>query len=144
MRIVLDTNVLISGMINPRGAPGRIVELLLAGAVELVVDDRILPEYVHVLRRRRFRRCFSSGAMEETVIFLRDECVRTRCTAVVDELPDAGDIAFLEAAISEHVPLVTGNERDFPVEKRRGCEILSPREFLTRYGADSGSARPPT
>ncbi len=41
-RIVLDTNVLVSGMINAHGAPGRIVDMVREEHVELVVDDRVL------------------------------------------------------------------------------------------------------
>jgi len=44
-RLVLDTNVLVSGMINAFGAPGRIADLVRERHVELVVDDRILAEY---------------------------------------------------------------------------------------------------
>ncbi|PYQ32664.1 MAG: putative toxin-antitoxin system toxin component, PIN family, partial [Acidobacteria bacterium] len=54
MRIVLDTNVIVSGLLNPEGNPGRIVDLVLAGEVTLLVDDRILGEYRTVLRRRKF------------------------------------------------------------------------------------------
>ena len=50
-----DTNVLVSGMINPMGAPGRIVDLMREGELELTVDDRILAEYTAVLKRRKFR-----------------------------------------------------------------------------------------
>ena len=35
MTIVVDTNVLVSGLLNPRGAPGRIVDLVIAGEVDL-------------------------------------------------------------------------------------------------------------
>jgi len=44
MKIVLDTNVLISGMLNPSGPPGRIVDFLRTEVLQLAVDDRILAE----------------------------------------------------------------------------------------------------
>jgi len=54
VKIVLDTNVLISGMLSPSGPPGKIIDLLRSGALQLVVDDRILSEYTDVLRREYF------------------------------------------------------------------------------------------
>ena len=42
IRIVLDTNVLVPGMISAFGPPGRIVDRVREGHVELVVDDRDL------------------------------------------------------------------------------------------------------
>lgn len=51
MRIVLDTNVLVSGLLNPHGSPGRLLDHFLAGDITLLVDDRILAEYGEVLRR---------------------------------------------------------------------------------------------
>ena len=45
MKIVLDTNVLISGMLNPSGPPGGIVDFLRTCVLLLVIDDRIIAEY---------------------------------------------------------------------------------------------------
>ena len=51
MRVVLDTNVLVSGLLTPSGPCGQIVELVLDGVLDLCVDGRILDEYEDVLRR---------------------------------------------------------------------------------------------
>ena len=53
MRIVLDTNVLVSGLHNPHGAPGRIVDLVLGARIHVLYDDRILAEYRDVHARPR-------------------------------------------------------------------------------------------
>ena len=53
MRIVLDTKVLVAGLLNPVGACGRVLELVLDGAVVCSADERILREYEEVLRRAR-------------------------------------------------------------------------------------------
>ena len=54
MKVVLDTNVLVSGLLNPFGAPGRVVDLAVTGGLQPLHDDRILLEYGDVLRRPRF------------------------------------------------------------------------------------------
>ncbi len=133
MKIVLDTNVLISGMLNPHGPPGRIVDLLRSGTLTLVVDDRILAEYEDVLRRERFERYFPPSARQDVIEFLRAESHCIACSVVVETLPDGGDIPFLETALTEKVPLVTGNTKHFPRELRGGCVVLSPAELLRRH-----------
>ena len=54
MRIVLDTNVLVSGFLSPHGPPGAILRSILAASITLCLDERILTEYRDVLTRGRF------------------------------------------------------------------------------------------
>ena len=69
MPIVLDTNVLISGLLNPNGAPGRIIDLILNQQVQIAIDDRIVQEYVAVLSRPKFG--FDGRKIREVVSFLQ-------------------------------------------------------------------------
>jgi putative PIN family toxin of toxin-antitoxin system len=54
MRIVLDTNVIVSALINPNGTPGRILASILNGKVKILYDNRIIFEYIDVLSRKDF------------------------------------------------------------------------------------------
>ena len=54
MRVVVDTNVIVSGILNPHGPPGRVVDALLSGNNSALHDDRILSEYREVLLRPTF------------------------------------------------------------------------------------------
>ena len=65
MRVVIDTNVIVSGILNPHGSPGRIVNALLSEAITALYDDRILSEYREVLRRPAFG---FSGSDVETLL----------------------------------------------------------------------------
>ena len=131
--MVLDTNVLVSGLINPHGYPGRIVDLLRVDVLEVVVDDRILAEYHDVLAREAFGRYFSKPDREAILDYLDNNALHIAPHLVLAPLPDPGDTPFLEVALSEDVPLVTGNASHFPPERRRNCEVFSPREFLHRH-----------
>ena len=51
MRIVLDTNVLVCGMLSGAGAPGEVLQLNLQGELHLLSDARILAEYDEVLAK---------------------------------------------------------------------------------------------
>lgn len=55
MKIVLDTNVLVSGLINANGFPGRIIDLVRNNILQLIIDSRIMEEYSDVLNRDKFK-----------------------------------------------------------------------------------------
>jgi uncharacterized protein len=133
MRIVLDTNVLISGMLNPSGSPGRIVDFLRTDILQLVIDDRILAEYVDVIRRDYFLKYFSESDREDLIEYLSKNSHYSSSSVVVHNMPDEGDAPFLEMAITEEVPLITENLKHYPKQLRKGCIVLSPGQFLKKY-----------
>lgn len=133
MKIVLDTNVLISGMLNPSGYPGKIIDLLRSDVLQLVVDDRILAEYIDVLRRDYFLKYYTESDREDIIEYLSKNTYYSSSSVVVHNMPDRGDTPFIEMAITEDVPLVTGNIRHFPERIRKGCVVVSPTHFLKNY-----------
>jgi len=52
MKIVLDTNIVVSGLLQSKGNPAQVLTLALAGAVQVCHDERILAEYAEVLAPR--------------------------------------------------------------------------------------------
>ena len=54
MKIVVDTNVLVSALIRAEGIPARILDVILTGQVKIVLDHRIYAEYHDVLLRPEF------------------------------------------------------------------------------------------
>jgi len=132
---VLDTNVLVSGMINPSGPPGRLVDLLRAGALFPAVDDRILAEYADVLRRPELATWFRASDVEHVLDYLRGNSRRVLATLTLTTLPDPTDAPFLEVALAAEAPLVTGNARHFPPDCRHGAEVIAPADWLARYAS---------
>ncbi|WP_045213978.1 putative toxin-antitoxin system toxin component, PIN family [Desulfonatronovibrio magnus] len=130
MIVVMDTNVLVSGMINPHGPPGRLVDLLRSGDLRVAVDDRILAEYVDVLHRPRLSRYFVSSDLTQIMDYLRSGSMHVLVRQHVRGLPDQSDAPFLEVAMAAKIPLVTGNIRHYPDEWRQKCVILAPTDFL--------------
>ncbi len=130
MIVVLDTNVLVSGLMSPGNSPGRIIDLVRAGEISLVIDDRILAEYSAVLGRDYFRKYFSLAEKDLILDFIVHDSIRVVCTQAVQGLPDPDDACFLEVALASKAPLVTGNEKHFPVHERNGAEVYSPAAFL--------------
>lgn len=136
MRIVLDTNVVVSGLLSPFGPPGEIMRLVSCGAVTLCLDARILAEYDEVLARPRFGLDPDSVAALLDFVDFNSETVASR--PLTFRLPDLDDEPFLEVALGcEADCLVTGNLAHFPPQSRSGVTVLSPAEFMERYRARS-------
>jgi len=129
-RAVFDTNVVVSGFLSPAGAPGRIVEWLRNGAVQAVLDDRIMAEYVEVLARPVFHLPAAEVELVLTAIRARSYWVETAPAHAVRGLPDPDDAPFLECALAASVPLVTGNLRHFPKSAAPNVVVITPAQFV--------------
>ncbi len=70
-RVVLDTNVVVSALLNSFGTPGRVLDLVLAGELTAAYDDRVLAEWREVLRRKKFG--FAARDVEALVGFVEAE-----------------------------------------------------------------------
>jgi len=130
MKLVLDTNVLVSGLLNPHGPPGRIVALVAGGSLALHYDARMLSEYEAVLRRQRF--AFPPVLVDLVLHQIVAQGLRTTGVPLPRTLPDPDDEPFLEVAVSAGCPLVTGNLRHFPQNLREGVEVWTPAQLVQR------------
>lgn len=127
---VIDTNVLISGLISPKGCPARIVDLLRSGEVRMVLDDRILCEYGEVLKWPEFG--FPENEIDIFLKRLLSFAVYAEIgrESIIIDMQDPDDIPFAECAISFGCPIVTGNHKHFRNGKLGQVLILSPAEFI--------------
>lgn len=129
MRIVLDTNVLVAGLLSPSGPPAQVLQLLLTERVRLCYDARILAEYRDVLARPRFG--FDPEAVAEVLTFLEQTGELVAAVPLGAVLPDPDDAMFLEVAAAGQVDyLVTGNIKHFPARHRRGVHVVSPADWV--------------
>lgn len=129
VRIVLDTNVLVSGLLNPSGPPGRIVDLLLEGMITVLLDDRILIEYRAVLARPRFG--FDQSDIETFLAWLDTTAEHVLAKPLSLVLEDPADLAFVEVAHAGRAEaLVTGNARHFRKAASVGVRVVSPSAFM--------------
>jgi putative PIN family toxin of toxin-antitoxin system len=128
MKVVLDTNVIVSAILTARGVCAQILDMLTEGVFGIYVDDRILAEYDSVLRRPQFHLILDDAA--EVMEWIRSVAEPVGALPLPAELPDAGDMPFLEVAASAGAILVTGNTRHYPKRRRVGVTVLTPREFL--------------
>lgn len=131
MRIVLDTNVLVSGLLSTTGPPARIVEAALAGHLQLVFDMAIRREYEDVLRRPEL--ALTPGRVDDLFTAIDEFGQRVAGLPPWSTwLPDPNDGMFLAVAAATANVLVTGNTRHFPQRCRAGVVVLTPRQFIDR------------
>jgi len=132
MKVVLDTNVLVSGLINHVGVPAQVVNLLLNGRIGLLYDTRVLTEYQEVLRRKKF--AFKSSTVAPLLDYIKAEGEFVAAEPADPAFDDADDRAFYEVAKTGKARfLVTGNKDHFPKEPM----VKSPKEFIEIFLAEA-------
>ena len=132
MKVVLDTNVVVSAALTAGGTCARILDLAADGAFDLCADDRILDEYEAVLHRPELGIRPEDAAV--VLDWIRSIAEQVAAVPLTAALPDPGDLPFLEVAAAGGAVLVTGNLRHFPKRACRGNTALSPRDFLDLLG----------
>lgn len=142
MRIVVDTNVLVSGLLTPFGAPAQIVRMVASGHLAVCYDARVLTEYDDVLRRPKFD--FSETEVAALLDQIEGEGNSFATVPLETALADRDDEPFLEVAIAanaqspdDDVPLVTGNTKHYPKERCQGVAVVSPRFFVDHHSVST-------
>jgi putative PIN family toxin of toxin-antitoxin system len=136
VRVILDTNVVISGLFFG-GIPGRILSAWRAGTVDLVISPSILAEYRRVgalLTRRYAEVDFEPFA---ALLALSSELIDapSQLSDPISEDPD--DDKFLACAAAAGVTvIVSGDPHLLAVSGWGGIEVLKPRAFAERYLED--------
>jgi len=130
MRVVVDTNVLVSALLKEGSVPERALRALLERAVVLL-DARLADEYAQVLARPKFA-AIGSSRCDALLERLRTQGERlVEVPAYVGALDDPDDRAFVEVALAGKADaIVTGNVRHFP--ENLGFEVLPPAAVLER------------
>lgn len=140
MRIVLDTNVLVAGLLSAGGPPGWILEALLAGELDLALDMAIREEYERVLRRPEFH--FPPARVDDLLAVIDRFAFQAAGVLPCPEpLPDPEDEPFLAVAAATGSVLVTGNLRHFPSRRRGGVTVRTPRELVDEIRRQRPEAR---
>ncbi len=128
MKVVIDTNVLVSGMLTRDGTCVQVIQLGYQKLIPWQVDRRVLDEYQEILLRPKFRMTPEDVSEAIDMIVTCAEFVTALPLDVA--LPDSSDLPFLEVAHASEAVLVTGNTRHFPKRLCKGVPVLTPRQFL--------------
>lgn len=134
MRLVVDTNVLVSAMLGAGRVPDQFLGLLTKCGATVLFDARIRAEYTDVVRRPKFRAITEERreSMLRSLLALGTEL--SDVPPFEGELHDADDRIFIEVALAGGADaIVTGNLKDYPNDL--GFDVLPPATALARLEA---------
>ena len=134
MRVVLDTNILISRLLVPGGNPGRIIRRWEAGAFELLVSEAILAECRRVLGYPRIQKKYkyNNDEADTYVAGLRRLATVIRPDEALDVVvADPDDNRIIECAQAGDADyIVSGDSHLRELGTYAGIQILNPTAFL--------------
>jgi len=132
MIVVVDTNVLVSGLLTPWGIPGEINRMVLTGQLTPCHDGRILAEYYSVMRRAQLKIDPSEADVLLTQII--ENGIPVAGETLKMRLPDPEDEPFLAVALAGKAEvLITGNLKHYPGAACKGVKVMVPARFIELY-----------
>jgi putative PIN family toxin of toxin-antitoxin system len=138
LKIVLDTNIIISAIHKPFSKPDIILSMTLSEEMhltQLCISESIFDEYGAVLARNKFK-YFNPIRVNVLLKTIRERALWVVPSQPVDIISiDPGDNKFLECALAANADyLITGNTKHFPFTKFHQTLIVSPNRFIDHIG----------
>ena len=137
LRVVIDTNVLVSSVISKKGAPAFLIQAWSEGLFDLVISEAIITEIERVISEHRLKKLFniSNDHIASLVELLRRNCILVPGSSMVTgAVPaDPTDEMFITAALDGNADVIVSGDKDLlEIESFQGVAILTPRQFHDR------------
>jgi putative PIN family toxin of toxin-antitoxin system len=128
LRLVIDTNVLVSAALKPAGLQRTVLLLAITKPARLYVSQPILGEYREVLARPELH--IRKGLRLQLLQLIKDRSYAVTPTRLLDVASDPDDNMFIECADAARADyLITGNIKHFPAFWKK-TKIITSREFV--------------
>jgi len=129
IKVVIDTNIWVSALINPFGYPARIRKAFEKGIFQVVVSEPILEELADVLNRPRIREKYdvTSGDIEEILTLIEERSEHVLLSGNIEICRDKDDNFIIETAIKGKAEYLVSRDDDVKFDK----EVS---DFLLKYG----------
>jgi len=129
LRLVIDTNVLVSATIKPAGLQRTVFLIAISKPARLYVSHSILEEYSEVLARPELR--IRKGLRLQLLQLIKNHGHTVVPTRQLEATTDPADNIFVECADAARADyLVTGNQKHFPRFWKK-TKVVTPREFVS-------------
>ena len=131
-KLVIDTNVMVSSLIQ-RSFPYKIInELFIEGKITLCVSEKLMAEYYEVFRRPKFAVYHDFTARAEALLAdIEARSIMYFPHITIDLLSDKDDNMILELADACSADyIVTGNTTDFTFQTYKHTQIVTPKEYF--------------
>ena len=133
MRIILDTNVLVSGLFFT-GIPLKILKGIKLGKYRTVVSQDIVDEYKRTIDKlaNHFLKVINANSQLELIVLSSDICQPQKLIEPVCADPD--DDKFIACAIASKTKIiVSGDKHLLHVSGYKGIQVLTPRQFFEKH-----------
>ena len=134
MKIVLDSNVFLSGLASPQSAPGKIISAWDNHSFDIVISEFQLAEIARVLAYRKVKKLLKWND-EQIQLFIRQLCLRVEIveiSGVSAQVPtDPDDSPILASLIAAKADFLVSGDKDLLLLREKSA-IESPAEFILR------------
>jgi putative PIN family toxin of toxin-antitoxin system len=133
LRVVLDTNVIVSGIISPHGPSRQILEAWHQQRFELLVSEALVLEISRVLRYPRLQKIYrlSEADIEVVLASLLNDAYLLEDLYEVQRSRDPDDNILLACALEGKAAYVVSGDSDLlEIKYYHGTQIVSPRQLL--------------
>jgi putative PIN family toxin of toxin-antitoxin system len=142
LRVVLDTNVFVSGLLSKTGLPAKILDAWRAGHYLLITSPPMVTEIKRVLETPRIREKYfiTNGDIEQLIILLeKDALIVPGHTDVKNAIPDdPSDEMFLACAMDASADfIVSGDRHLLYISQYKGVPIITVNEFEEKLARSS-------
>ena len=132
MKIVLDTNLLLSGIFW-KGTPKRLLDAWMEEKFTVVITEEILSEYSRVLQEFEKKRKDISGLAQSWVLFVAQNSLLVKAKKKVRICRDPFDDMFIDCAIAGKASYIVSGDNDLlSLKEYMGIEIVKATTFLSR------------
>jgi putative PIN family toxin of toxin-antitoxin system len=130
-RVVLDPGVIVSGLLNPDGPPGRLLDAWVDGEFDLVVSPQLLEEITDVLSRPKLASRLDRTVVSEMLQLVREAAVMASDSPPAQVCRDPDDDYLVALALGTSSLLVSGDKDLLSVQVEH-VEVLPPAEAAAR------------
>jgi len=134
MKVVIDTNVLISALINPTSVPAKVIGLIEAKTIQPIMSPATQEELCRVLGYKKIQKTLAlmPAQAQEVAEQLMLHCQLIHPNiAVMVTAEDDSDNRYIEVALAAQAPyVITGDQHLLKLEHYNGIEIVTPAQFL--------------
>lgn len=134
IKVVLDTNIVVSGIISSRSFPRKILRLWQLRQIDLIISAEIIKEIIAVLNRPKIKRNYhlSKKGMREIKKSLERDCIvikpRKKLKVIKD---DSSDDKFINCASEGKAKyIISGDKHLLKLKKFKNIKIITPKEFI--------------
>ncbi len=136
LRVVLDTNVLFSGIGYPTGVPGRILGAWHKGSLEVILSTFILEELARILPRLDYRLKLEATWIADVIDTFAAEADLVEPESIDEAaLRDGSDIPVLGTLLASKADYLITGDKDLLTLTKRYSTIISPADFWRKHGA---------